>query len=97
VLAWRRGVEPVSPRAVRLTRLAARGPVVLGAIALLLGGAVYVLALDDPLGVLFQLAERGGSELLFLVGGLITMGTSLVALGAFGLALRDVRLDPRKR
>ena len=95
LLAWRRGVEPVASRSAEWARLASRVPVVLGGVVLLLGTAVYVLALDDPLGVLFQLAERGGSELLFLVGVLITIGTSLVALGAFGLATRDIRLGPR--
>ncbi|HUG29804.1 MAG TPA: phosphatase PAP2 family protein [Candidatus Limnocylindria bacterium] len=95
LLAWRRGVEPVGSRSAEFARLASRVPVVLGGIALLLGSAVYVLALDNPLGVLFHLAEHGGSEFLFLVGLLITIGMSLVALGAFGLATRDVRLGPR--
>lgn len=97
LLAWRRGVEAVGSRSAELGRLASKVPVVLGGIALFLGSAVYVLALDDSLGLLLHLAERGGSELLFLVGVLITIGTSLVALGALGLATRDIRLDPRSR
>ena len=94
-LTWRRGVEPVGARSAEFARVASRVPVVLGGVALLLGSAIYALALDNPLGILLQLAEHGGSELLFLVGVLITIGTSLVALGALGLATRDVRLDPR--
>lgn len=96
LLTWRRGVEPAGSRSAEFARLASRVPVVLGGVALLLGSAVYLLALDSPLGILFQLVEHGGSELLFLVGVLITVGTSLVALGALGLATRDVRFDPRR-
>jgi hypothetical protein len=50
----------------------------------------------DPLGVLLYLAERGGSPALFAVGAVIIAGSSLLSLGALGLALRDLRLDPKR-
>jgi membrane-associated phospholipid phosphatase len=95
LLVWRRGVEVVGSRTAEFARLTSRLPLIVGAIVLLVGGAVYLFALTDPLGVLLQLAQRGGSEVLFAVGILITIGSSLLALGAIGLAIRDVRLDPR--
>lgn len=61
---------------------------------IMLGGLAYLVAALDPLGVLLHLAERGGSPALFGVGVLIAAGASFVSLGAFGLALRDARLDP---
>jgi hypothetical protein len=45
--------------------------------------------------VLLYLAERGGSSALFAVGVVIVAGASLLSLGALGLALREVRLDPK--
>jgi len=94
LLVWRRGVELVGPRTARLERLGAL-PVVLGAGMVVLGAFAYLIAAIDPLEVLFYLAERGGSSALFGVGVVITVGTSFLSLGALGLALRDVRLDPR--
>lgn len=96
LLVWRRGVDPVGPRTAALGRTAAQVPVIVGVVVLLLGSAAYLLALVDPLGVLLTLAERGGSPALLVVGVLITTGASFLALGSFGLAIRDVRLDPRE-
>lgn len=95
VLVWRRGVDPVGRRTAALGRVSAQVPVVLGVVVLLVGCAAYLLALADPLGVLLFLADRGGSPALLVVGVLITIGASFLALGAIGLAIRDVRLDPR--
>jgi hypothetical protein len=62
-----------------------------------LGGLAYILAALDPLGVLLVLAERGGSPALFVVGGLIVIGSALVTLGALAYAVRDLQLDPPAR
>jgi membrane-associated phospholipid phosphatase len=94
-LGWRRGVEIVGKRTATFGRLSSLLPISLGAIALALGVAAYLVIAADPLDVLPYLADRGGSAALFWVGVLITTGTSLLALGALGFALRDARLDPR--
>jgi membrane-associated phospholipid phosphatase len=96
LLVWRRGVEPVGRRTAALGRASAQVSAVVGVVVLLVGSAAYLLALADPLGVLLYLAERGGSPALLVVGVLITTGASFLALGGFGLAIRDVRLDPRR-
>jgi hypothetical protein len=96
LLVWRRGVEPVGRRTAVVARTSAEVPVLLGIVVLLVGSATYLVAVVDPLGVLLYLAERGGSLALLVVGVLITTGASFVALGSFGLAIRDVRLDPRR-
>lgn len=94
LLVWRRGVDPVGPRTAAVGRASARVSAVIGAVVLLIGSAAYLLALVDPLGVLLYLAERGGSPALLVVGVMMTIGSSFLALGGFGLAIRDVRLDP---
>ena len=95
ILAWRRGVDVVGRRTAMLGDLASRIPILVGVLVLLLGGLAYLIAALDPLDVLLVLAERGGSPALFGIGVLMTSGTSLLALGALGFALRDIRLDPR--
>lgn len=97
LLATRRGVEVVGRRTADFGRVSSSLPLAIGAGMLLLGGVAYALAAADPLEVLLSLAERGGSPALFGVGVVITVGTSLAALGALGWALRDIRLDPRPR
>lgn len=94
ILAWRRGVEQVGERTASFGRWTSRFPMVIGAGIVAFGGLAYLLAAVDPLGVLLVLAERGGSPALFGVGMLITIGTSMLALGPLGFALRDIRLDP---
>lgn len=94
-LAWRRGVDIVSGRTAAYCGFTARVPITIGAIVLSLGGLAYMIAALDPLDVLLVLAERGGSPALFVIGLLLTIGTSLLALGALGFALRDSHLDPR--
>ena len=95
ILAWRRGVERVGARTARFGRWTSSIPMLIGAGILALGAVAYVIAAVDPLEVLLILAERGGSPALFGVGILITIGTSMLSLGALGFALRDIRLDPR--
>lgn len=95
LLVWRRGVEVVGVRTAEFGRLSSTVPLLIGLGIAVVGGVAYGLAVADPLGVLVVLAERGGSPALFGVGVLITVGASLVSLGTLGLALRDVRLDPR--
>ena len=95
ILAWRRGVERVGARTARFGRWTSTIPMLIGAGILALGAVAYVVAAVDPLEVLLILAERGGSPALFGVGILITIGTSMLSLGALGFALRDIRLDPR--
>jgi membrane-associated phospholipid phosphatase len=94
VLAWRRGVEIVGRRTAVAGHISARIAVTIGVVALLVGGFSYALAVADPLDVLLDLADRGGSPALFVLGTVVTVGASFVALGGLGLALRDVRLDP---
>ena len=94
ILAWRRGVEGVGRRTATLGRWSSTAPMLAGAGILALAGLAYVVAAIDPLEVLLFLATRGGSPALFAVGVLITIGTSMLALGALGFALRDIRLDP---
>jgi hypothetical protein len=62
-----------------------------------IGGLAYGIAALDPFGVLPHLAREGGSPALFAVGVIVIAGASFLALGALGLAMRDVRLDPRQR
>lgn len=97
VLALWRGVELVGPRVARLGQVGAGVPVVIGAGMVVIGGLAYGIAALDPFGVLPQLAEQGGSPALFAVGVIVVAGASFLALGALGLAMRDVRLDPRPR
>ena len=94
-LAWRRGVELVGQRTAELGRVGARISIALGAGLAVFGTFAYVIAAIDPLEVLLVLAERGGSPALFGVGVVIVVGTTFLTLGALGLALRDIRLDPR--
>ncbi len=94
VLGWRRGVDIVGKRTAAFGALASRIPVLIGIAALALGGLAYLIAALDPLDVMLVLAERGGSPAIFAIGVLLTIGSSLLALGALGFALRDVRLDP---
>ncbi len=94
ILGWRRGVDVVGNRTAAFGALASRIPVLLGIVALALGGFAYLIAALDPLDVMLVLAERGGSPAIFAIGVLLTIGSSLLALGALGFALRDVRLDP---
>jgi membrane-associated phospholipid phosphatase len=96
LLVWRRGVDPVGRRTAAVGRASAQVSAAVGVVVLLVGTAAYLLALADPLGVLLYLADRGGSPALLVVGVLITIGASFLALGGFGLAIRDVRLDPRR-
>lgn len=95
VLAWRRGVEIVGRRTAELGRLGASIPIALGTGMVFLGALAYLIVVIDPLQVLEYLAERGGSPALFGLGAVIIAGASLLSLGALGLALREVRLDPR--
>jgi membrane-associated phospholipid phosphatase len=95
LLAWRRGVESVGPRTAELGRVGARISMALGAGLVVFGAFAYLVAAIDPLEVLFYLAERGGSPALFAIGVVIVVGATFLTLGALGLALRDVRLDPR--
>ena len=95
-LAWRRGVETVGARSIRVGRLGSRVLLVTGLILLAGGWLAYLLAALDPLGVLMTLAGRGGSPALFVVGVVIVIGASFAALGALVYALRDVRLDPTR-
>ena len=93
ILGWRRGVDVVGIRTVAFGAFASRIPVLLEIVALALGGLAYLIAALDPLDVMLVLAERGGSPAIFAIGVLLTIGSSLLALGALGFALRDVRLD----
>lgn len=95
ILAWRRGIEVVGGRTAEFGRISATFPLLAGGAMVILGGVAYAIAAADPLEVLLSLAERGGSPALFGVGVVITVGTTLVALGALAWALRDIRLDPR--
>jgi hypothetical protein len=97
LLVWRRGVDPVGRRTAAVGRISGRILLVVGMAILALGSLAYLLVLIDPLGVLIDLAERGGSPALLVIGLLISAGASLLALGAFGLAIREVRLDPPRR
>ena len=97
VLAWRRGFDVLGRRTTEFGRVSAALPIWLGAAVLVLGVLAYLIIAADPLEVLLVLAERGGSPALFWVGILVTIGTSMLALGALGFALRDIRLDPRNR
>jgi membrane-associated phospholipid phosphatase len=94
LLVWRTGVGHVGRRTAAVGRLSARFLVGAAVVVLLIGTLAYLLALIDPLNVLLLLAERGGSPALLGVGLLIAAGASLLAFGALGFALRDVRLDP---
>jgi membrane-associated phospholipid phosphatase len=94
-LAWRRGVELVGQRTAELGRVGARTSIAFGAWLVVLGAFAYVFAALDPLEVLLLLAERGGSPALFGIGVVIVVGATFLTLGSLGLALRDVRLDPR--
>lgn len=97
LLAWRHGVERAGPRAAELGRAGARISIALGAGLVIFGAFAYLVAAIDPLEVLFYLAERGGSPALFAVGVVIVVGATFLTLGSLGLALRDVRLDPRPK
>ncbi len=94
ILGSRRGVDVVGNRTAAFGALASSIPVLLGVVALALGGLAYLIAALDPLDVMLELVERGGSPAIFAIGVLLTIGSSLLALGALGFALRDVRLDP---
>lgn len=95
ILAWQTGIGVAGRRTAALGRLSSTIPIVVGVAMLTLGGLAYVIVTADPLGVLLYLAEQGGSPALFAIGLLITVGTSVLALGALGFALRDILLDPR--
>jgi membrane-associated phospholipid phosphatase len=95
ILAWRWGVEIVGPRTAEIAAWGARIPIVLGSVLVVLGAIAYLVVALDPLDVLSYLAERGGSPAIFGVGVVITAGAALLSLGAFGMGLRDVQLDPR--
>ncbi len=95
ILVWQTGIGVAGRRTAALGRLSSTIPIVVGVAMLTLGGLAYVIVAADPLGVLLYLAEQGGSPALFAIGLLITIGTSVLALGALGFALRDIRLDPR--
>lgn len=97
ILVWRYGVEVVGTRTAEFGRLSSIVPVLIGLGIAVVGGVGYVLAAVDPFEVLLVLAERRGSPALFGVGVLITVGAALLSLGSLGLALRDIRLDPRSR
>jgi membrane-associated phospholipid phosphatase len=94
ILAGWRGVEIVGRRTATFGRLSSLIPVLFGVGTLILGSIAYLIIAADPLEVLPVLADRGGSPALFWIGVLVTIGTSTLALGALGFALRDVRLDP---
>ena len=94
ILTWQRGIEVVGRRTAAFGRVTASVPVLLGVGILVLGGIGYLLIAADPLGVLSYLAKRGGSPALFWVAVAVTVGSCSMALGALGLALRDIRLDP---
>ena len=97
ILAWRRGVEGVGHRTATLGRWSSTAPMLAGAGIHAFAGLAYVVAAIDPLEVLLFLASQGGGPALFAVGVFITIGTSMLALGALGFALRDIRLDPPHR
>lgn len=94
VLVWRRGIESVGRRTAIFGSVSSSLPMLVGAGLLTLGSVSYLVVAFDPLEVLLLLAERGGSPALFGIGVVITIGTSLLALGALGFAVRDVQLDP---
>ena len=94
MLVWRRGIGPVGRRTFALGRLGSRALIIVGLLFIALGGLAYVLAAIDPLGVLLVLAERGGSQALFVVGAVLVTGSALATLGALTYVLRDIRLDP---
>jgi len=97
VLVWRYGVEVVGARMAEFGRLSSIVPLLIGLGIAVVGGVGYLIVAVDPLEVLLVLADRGGSPALFGVGLLITVGATLLSLGSLGLALRDIRLDPRSR
>ena len=96
IVASRWGVEIVGPRTAEIAGWGARIPAVLGGVLVVLGALAYLVVALDPLDVLRYLAERGGSPAIFGVGVVITAGAALLALGALGIGLRDIRLDPRR-
>lgn len=97
LLAWRRGAESVGPRTARLGGVGAGTLIAVGGCLFALGALAYLVVALDPLEVLFHLAERGGSPALFAIGLVIVVGATFFTIGALGLALRDVRLDPRRQ
>lgn len=97
VLVSRYGVEVVGARTAEFGRLSSVVPLLIGLGIAVVGGIGYLIVAVDPLEVLLVLADRGGSPALFGVGLLITVGATLLSLGSLGLALRDIRLDPRSR
>ena len=95
ILSQWRGVDIVGRRTEAFGRILSILPVIIGVVCAALGIAAYLVVAADPLDVLAYLAERGGSQAVFWVAVLITIGASLLSLGILGLALRDIRLDPR--
>ena len=93
-LVWKRGAFRVGHRTAAAGRVAAWLTLLIGLGLTGLGLLGYLIILADPLDVLDYLASRGGSPAAFTVGVLLTIGTSMVALGALGLVLRGVMLDP---
>ena len=93
-LVWRAGAERVGHRAAAAGRFIATLTMLIGVGLTSLAVIGYPLILADPLDVLDYLASRGGSPAAFAIGVLLTVGSSLLALGALGFVLRDVKLDP---
>ncbi len=93
-LVWRTGTDRLGDLTTAAGRFTARLTLLFGLGLTSLGLIGYAVILADPLDVLDYLAARGGSPAAFAVGALLAVGSSLLALGALGFVLRDVRLDP---
>jgi membrane-associated phospholipid phosphatase len=93
-LVWRTGADRVGHRTAAAGRFTATLTMLIGLGLTSVAAIGYALILADPLDVLDYLASRGGSPAAFAIGVLLTVGSSLLALGALGFVLRDVKLDP---
>ena len=93
-LVWKRGTDHVGHRTAVAGRITALLALIMGFGLTALGLIGYLVILADPLDVLDYLASRGGSPAAFAVGVLLTVGSSLLALGALGFVLRGTTLDP---
>jgi membrane-associated phospholipid phosphatase len=92
-LAVRRRVDAVGARTARLARLAAVATVAIGTILNVGGLLVYLVVAIDPLDVLVDLARRGGSPVLYVLGVVLTFGTGLMAFGGLSRAIAAISLD----
>lgn len=93
-LVSRTGADRLGHLTTAAGRFTARLTMLIGLGLTSLGLVGYLLILADPLDVLDYLAARGGSPAAFAVGVLLTVGSSMLVVGALGFVLRDVKLDP---